>query len=281
MGTIVGIDVGISTTKIVGMRAGEVISPMQVRASDPVTSLYGAFGGFLRRNGLALSGIEGVVLTGVGAGYIDSAIYGLPTFKVEEFLANGVGARHQSGRDSIIVVSMGTGTSLVKCEGGEIRHLCGIGIGGGTLVGLARLLLNTDDVGTIIELARDGDLSRINLLIGDICQHPLPGLPMDAVATLFGNARADATREDIARGLMWMVLQTVGQSAVLASLGSDIREYVMIGNLTLFPLCREVFDELEGLYGVRLIIPGHSEYCTAIGAALCHFEPGDRKSVVA
>lgn len=32
----------------------------------------------------------------------------------------------------MIVVSMGTGTSLVKCEGDNIRHIGGIGIGGGS-----------------------------------------------------------------------------------------------------------------------------------------------------
>jgi len=31
----------------------------------------------------------------------------------------------------MIVVSMGTGTSLVKCEGDDIQHIGGTGIGGG------------------------------------------------------------------------------------------------------------------------------------------------------
>ena len=34
------------------------------------------------------------MLTGVGAAYIDSPIYGLPTTKVEEFIADGLGAQH-------------------------------------------------------------------------------------------------------------------------------------------------------------------------------------------
>jgi type II pantothenate kinase len=41
----------------------------------------------------------------------------------------------------MIVVSMGTGTSLVKCDGKEIKHIGGIGIGGGTLAGLSRIML--------------------------------------------------------------------------------------------------------------------------------------------
>ena len=47
MGIVIGIDVGISTTKIVGVRDMQVVSPMRITAADPVTSLYGAFGKYL------------------------------------------------------------------------------------------------------------------------------------------------------------------------------------------------------------------------------------------
>ena len=272
MGMVIGIDVGISTTKIVGINNGNVVSPMRVKATDPVTSLYGAFGKYLYDNKIHLGDVEHVMLTGVGAAYISKPVYGLPTSKAGEFIADGLGARHESGKDKIIVVSMGTGTSLVRCDGDNIEHIGGIGIGGGTLQGLARLLLKTDDIRTLSEIAVMGNVSNINLRIGDISAKPLPGLPMSAVASLFGNAKSDASREDIAIGLIWMVLQSVGQSAVLASIGSNIREYVMIGNLTLLPQCRMVFPPIEKLYGVKLIIPDNSEFCTAIGAALCYFD---------
>lgn len=272
MGMIIGIDVGISTTKIVGICNGRVVSPMRIKATDPVSSLYGAFGKYLYDNKIQMSDVDHVMLTGVGAAYISKPVYGLPTAKAGEFVADGLGACHESGKDRIIVVSMGTGTSLVRCDGDKIEHIGGIGIGGGTLQGLSRLLLKTDDIRTVSEMAVRGNISSINLRIGDISARPLPGLPMSAVASLFGNARSDASREDIAIGLIWTVLQSVGQSAVLASIGSNIREYVMIGNLTLLPQCRVVFPPIEKLYGVKFIIPEYSEFCTAIGAALCHFD---------
>lgn len=272
MGMVIGIDVGISTTKIVGICNGRVVSPMIIKATDPVSSLYGAFGKYLYDNKIQMSDVDHVMLTGVGAAYISKPVYGLPTAKAGEFVADGLGACHESGKDRIIVVSMGTGTSLVRCDGDKIEHIGGIGIGGGTLQGLSRLLLKTDDIRTVSEMAVRGNISSINLRIGDISARPLPGLPMSAVASLFGNARSDASREDIAIGLIWTVLQSVGQSAVLASIGSNIREYVMIGNLTLLPQCRVVFPPIEKLYGVKFIIPEYSEFCTAIGAALCHFD---------
>ena len=203
------------------------------------------------------------MLTGVGAAYIDERIYGLPTSKSEEFVADGLGARYESKLDRMIVVSMGTGTSLVKCDGNDIKHIGGIGIGGGTLAGLSRIMLKQ-----IVNLAKDGDISKINLLIGDISAKPLPGLPMTATASLFSNAKANASREDIAMGLIGMVLQSIGSATILSSLESGIKDFVMIGNLTLLPQCREVFPAMEKLYGVRFRIPKYSEFCTAIGAAL-------------
>lgn len=266
---VIGIDVGISTTKIVGIdEKGIVINPIRIKATDPITSLYGAFGKYLHDNNIKLTDVEQVMLTGVGSAYIDEPIYGLPTSKSEEFVADGLGALYESKLDRMIVVSMGTGTSLVKCDGTDIRHIGGIGIGGGTLAGLSRIMLKTEDINQIVKLAKEGDISKINLLIGDISAKPLPGLPMNAVASLFSNAKANATREDIAKGLVWMVLQTIGSATILSSLDSGIKDYVLIGNLTLLPQCKEVYPAMEKLYGVHFYIPKYSEFCTAIGAAL-------------
>lgn len=266
---VIGIDVGISTTKIVGIdEKGMVISPIRIKATDPITSLYGAFGKYLHDNKIKLDEVEHVMLTGVGAAYIDEHIYGLPTSKSEEFIADGLGAKYESKLDRMIVVSMGTGTSLVKCDGESIKHIGGIGIGGGTLAGLSRIMLKTDDIKQITNLAKDGDVSKINLLIKDISAKPLPGLPMSAVASLFSNAKTNASREDIAKGLIWMVLQCIGSATILSSLESGIKDFVLIGNLSLLPLCREVYPAMEKVYGVRFHAPKYSEFCTAIGAAL-------------
>lgn len=270
MGMIIGIDVGISTTKIVGLSEGRVISPIRITAADQVTSLYGAFGKFLHDNHIELSDVEQVMVTGVGSAYIDKNIYGIPTNKVDEFVADGLGARFESGLDKAIVVSMGTGTSFVQCEGDEIRHIGGIGIGGGTLQGLARVMLNTRDPKQIETLAKQGNIHNINLLIGDISKHPLPGLPMDATASLFSKAQYDAPKEDIALGIVYMVLQAIGSAAILSALNSGIKDFVLIGNLTLWPQCKDIYPMLEKFYKVHFHIPEYAEFCTAIGAALSY-----------
>ena len=268
MGIVIGIDVGISTTKIVGIKNNKISAPIRITAADPITSLYGAFGKYLHDNNIELKDVEHVMLTGVGAAYIDQPIYGLPTSKSQEFVADGLGARFESKLDHTIVVSMGTGTSFVKCDGDDMRHIGGIGVGGGTLAGLARIMLNTSDIKTVATLAQQGDVRNIDLTIGDISPQPLPGLPMDTTASNFARAQSDASKEDIAAGIIKMVLQSIGSAAWLASLGSDIRDFVLIGNLSLLPQCKEVFPALEKLYDIRFHIPKYSQYCTAIGAAL-------------
>ena len=115
MRTIIGIDVGGSTTKIVGFRIYEdenieLVEPQIVRATDPITSIYGAFGRFLDLNNLELRDIDRVMMTGVGSTFVTKPIYSLKCRSVPEFTSIGVGGLYLSGLNEAIVVSMGTGT---------------------------------------------------------------------------------------------------------------------------------------------------------------------------
>lgn len=268
MGVVIGIDVGGSTTKIVGIAGDRIQNPIFVRAGDPLTSLFGAFGKYIYDNNIDLAEVEKVVLTGVGSAYVDQPLYGLPTAKIDEFLANGLGAQYRLGLDRLLVASMGTGTSFVRVEGERIEHIGGLGIGGGTILGLSRLMLKTSDFRQIVALAEVGSLDGIDLRIRDITPHPLPGLPLDVTASIFGKADANARAEDIALGILHMVLQTVGQGAVFASMNSGIHDIVLIGNLTRLSQCEPIFSRLEDIYHVHFIVPKYAEYRTAIGAAL-------------
>ena len=209
MNTIVGIDIGGSTTKISGFLGTELLKCIQVEASNPIASLFGAFGQFLTENELDLSDIAEIHLTGVGSSGVTKPIYGIPTFKVDEFVANGVGGRYFSKEDKAVVVSMGTGTSYVLVEGDKLTYLGGIAIGGGTILGLSRLLLNTKDIDAIQELAAHGDFKQIDLRIGDISKNPLPGLNLNVTAANFGKVEEMVSKEDIAAGIVHMVIENL------------------------------------------------------------------------
>ena len=89
MQNVIGIDVGGSTTKIVGFRKDgvriEMIQPQFVRAADPITSVYGAFGRFTSQNGLELSDIDCVMMTGVGSTCVQQGIWSVECRAVCEF----------------------------------------------------------------------------------------------------------------------------------------------------------------------------------------------------
>ena len=65
-----------------------------------------------------------------------------------------------------------------------------------------------------------------------------------------------------------MVLETIGSGAVLSNLNRKADDFVLIGNMTRLPECKDVFPKIEEIYGVRFHIPAHATFCTALGAAL-------------
>jgi len=265
---VVGIDIGGSTTKIVGIREHEILTPMMVKATDPIASLYGAFGKFINQNSLSLSDIDKIAITGVGASHVDKSIYGIETIKVEEFLANGYGGLYLSGLKSAIIVSMGTGTAIVNASEKGISHIGGTGVGGGTLLGLASKMLNVREIEFLIDMATEGNLSNVDLTVSDISKDDLPTLPPFTTASNFGKITDAVSKNDIALGIFNLVFQTIGTMAVFAARSGDQKNIVLIGNLTTIPQCRKIFDSLETIYNYKFIIPPHAEHGTAVGAAL-------------
>ena len=270
MSIVVGIDIGGSTTKIAGFRGKEMLVPVQISASNAIASLFGACGKFLYDNKLELSDIQQVNLTGVGSSEVQQSIYGLPTYRVDEFTANGIGGGYFAGdKKEFMVVSMGTGTSFVGVKDGVPAHLGGIGIGGGTIIGLSKLILNTNDIDKIQELALMGKVGNIDLRIGDISKNPLPGLDLEITASNFGKASSRATCEDKAAGIVHMVIESICQTAALIAQGTEMKDFILIGALTNFPECEQVSRMIKRMFpDYNFFVPEAGEYGTAIGTAL-------------
>jgi type II pantothenate kinase len=270
MSVIIGIDVGGSTTKIVGFDGnGQLIEPLFVKANDPLTSIYGAFGKFTFVNRIELSDIQKIMVTGVGSSYVGRSLYGLSCVHVSEFECIGRGGLYLSELDHAIVVSMGTGTAIVNAgRDGTLEYLGGTGIGGGTLLGLSGKMLGIRDIQNLVELAEAGDLARVDLRVGDITQKSIPGMSADLTAANFGKVSDLATKSDLALGLINMVFESVAMLALFAARDKHIRNIVITGNMTNIPQSRSVLDVMNHHFEVRYIIPAHSQYATVIGVAL-------------
>ena len=277
MRTVIGIDVGGSTTKIVGIRYDgdkmELIAPMLVRATDAITSVYGAFGKFTMQNNLSLEDIDRVLMTGVGASFIDKPLYSLNCEKVSEFNAVGNGGIYLSGLDEAIVVSMGTGTAIMhaKSEGGKTvtKYLGGTGVGGGTLLGLSRRMIGVDTVEHFEQLCESGNLDNVDLRIKDMSSDDTFQINRDMTASNFGKLSDIATQSDVALGIANMVGETIAMLAVFAARNYGIKTVVLTGNLTAIGAVAGVFEGLEEMFGIEFIIPEQSQFATVIGAALC------------
>ena len=271
---IIGIDIGGSTTKIVGFDCSGPepcpLEPLFVRATDPITSIYGAFGKYLDQNSLTLSDVKKVMVTGAGSSYMSKPIYGLPSEKIAEFKSIGLGGLYLSGLRRAIIASCGTGTALVYAEEGrEPDYLGGTGVGGGTLVGLSKKLLNMDNVEHIAELAKGGSLDRVDLKIKDITKTDIvPGFSDIMTASNFGQVSDLATRADIALGIINMVFETIGMVSFFAARNYGIRDVVLTGNLSRVPQAETVFQTLNTMFDMNFIIPENSAFGTVIGAAL-------------
>ena len=278
MGIVIGIDVGGSTTKIVGFKneggKRELIRPQLVKANDPLTATYGAFGKFTDENGIKISDIDKVFMTGVGSSYVKRDLYGIECVRVPEFDCIGRGGMYLSGLQNALVVSMGTGTAIVHANGnGEIKYLGGTGVGGGTLLGLSQLLVGAADIGHISEFVEQGDLGNVDLRIKDMtASGTVPVMNADMTAANFGNVSDVATKADIARGISNLVYETVGMVSIFASRSVGVTDIVLTGNLTRLDSCIKKFEEFNGLgYGVHFVVPELSEFSTAIGCAISAF----------
>ncbi len=267
---IIGIDLGGSTTKIAGFAGNKLAEPLSVEANDPIASASGALGKFINNNNLSIRDIDLIKMTGAGASFITKDILGIPVEKVEEFKALGFGGLYLSGLEKAVIVSMGTGTAIIKANGKNVSHIGGTGVGGGTILGLSKAMLNLSDFNNIISLAQSGDLGLVDLTIGDITNGDIGHLPATLTASNFGKMSDKAGKNDLLKAIVNMVFQTIGMMAVLAAKVENDQNIVLTGNLIKVEQSNKTFKELSKLYNVKFHTPKYAEYCTAIGAAMSY-----------
>jgi len=262
---IIGIDIGGSTTDAVLL--DESVRVVTVEANDPVAAAAGALGKLVSDLHHRLSDISAITATGSGARLLGDDLLGVPVRKVSEITAIGVGGSTLAGKQEALVVSMGTGTAIVSVKGADIRHVSGTGVGGGTLLGLSKHLLNVARLETLEQMAERGDLSRIDLTVGDLAGGPVGNLPADATASNFGKLSSDVTPEDKARALINMIAEVIVVLSVTAARANSLSDIVLTGKLVRVKPFVERITLTRRLFERNFIIPPHAEFATAIGAA--------------
>jgi len=264
--SIIGIDIGSSTTKIIEYKNNKIINKKILRKVYEESDLQC----FLNENNI--HDVKKIVFTGIGADKIDTSKYNVPIEKVEEFRAIGIGAKYLSKKERVIVASVGTGTALIEVNNKEITHLGGTGVGAGMLFNLCERFLDVSSFDEILELAQKGNIEKIDLRIGDITDKNIKTLPQDLTLANFGKFEKDAKKEDIILGFINMVFEVVGMMVAFASINSQIKDAVFIGNITAIPRINEILKKIEFTHKIKFIIPQDGEYGVALGGIISLLE---------
>jgi len=265
---ILGIDIGATTTKAVIIENGKLTRKVKTKALDEVTAATGAFGKIVLENGIDIKSIEKIKITGAGAPKIKSDIFGIPTERVNEIDAIGIGGMFLSGEKNIIITNIGTGTVIIEAGDKGILHFGGSGVGGGTILGLAKKLLPTAEFSGILELAKTGNTSKVDLLLSDITDTGLSFLSKESTAANFGKMLDSAGPSDIAFGIINMVYQVIGVLSVFAAKARNTDRVIVTGNGSKNPIGQKILTDITGMYGIKFIYPEHAEYTTAVGAGI-------------
>ncbi len=219
--TAVGIDAGATLAKV-AMRVGDADVRYETLLSGHVDDVMREIG----RLEPERIGLTGCGASAIEARCVERGATGIGRF--QEFDAWGAGAHAQLGdsagdgfdqTEPYLLISLGTGTSVMRVADGEVLRVGGTALGGGTVLGLGTALTGCASFAELCELAGRGDAARVDLLVRDIYEEGEIPLPGDLTASAFGKlsrwlaeGRSEAgapSREDLAGGVMSLVAENV------------------------------------------------------------------------
>jgi len=214
-----------------------------------------------------------VAVTGVGTpGF--SRVLGFDTTQLTEFDAWSAGAAALLARQGLpgperdLVVSIGTGTSMLLVEEQGGARLAGTALGGGTLLGLGKALLGCGEYEELMALAARGDRRKVDLCVSDLDPDGALPLPGHATAASFAKLAAEGAPPepaDVAHALVGLVAENIGILARSVAAASKARRIVyggstLSGDAPLRPILAAC------AFGCEAIFLERGEYAGALGA---------------
>lgn len=257
--SILGVDIGSSTTKIIEYKDERIENKIILREGFSKEKLDN----FILENNI---NVEKIVFTGIGASKVDKESFSVPINFVDEFTAIAKGGLYLAKKEEALVASVGTGTAFIEVNKECAKHLGGTGVGAGTLFNICKRMLNINSFDEIEKLAKIGDVEKIDLRIKDITTEEIPTLPLDLTLSNFGKFQEDSKNEDIVIGLINMIFEVIGMMAVFIISKKDIKDVILIGNITVLPGVKYVLDRIEKVQNIKFIVPEDSEFAVVLGA---------------
>lgn len=270
---MVAIDFGNSNTDLVATIGGERRIVHRPHSGLPTPDLVRSL---LGEAHLTLSVVEQLAVTGGHHKRLPPEIESVRVTPINEVLAIGRGGQALAGLDSrssqpLLIVSGGSGVAYIRAQGANYQHVTGTGVGGGALLGLARLLLNTTSPTEIDALAQQGDPNSVDLTLPDVVSGPIGDLPPDTTAVNFGRLMrptGEYSRADLAAALVTLVGQVVATIAINAARAHSVERVVAVGHLTDMASMRQAIARTGAFFGQPIETPQAAGHATALGALL-------------
>lgn len=172
-----------------------------------------------------------------------------------------------------IITNIGTGTSIHYLDGDVHERLAGTGIGGGTLLGLSKIMIGTDDFEQIVAKSEKGSRKWIDVRVEDIYQQNQLPIKGSLTASNFGallTVEPDInTPDDLVAGIQGMIGEVISSLSIQAADTKKCTDIIYIGT-TLEN--NEMLQNVISSYTILkektpLFLPEHG-YSGAIGALL-------------
>ena len=270
-----GLDVGATLAKAVVVAAGAALDdPGTYQTLVCPSGDVAALSAFLARHPDA-----SLAATGAGSARLRKAL-GSPgeIALASEFEAWGEGERVLLARADFVpttphlLVSLGTGTSILRVGPNGVARAGGTGLGGGTLRGFSQLLLGPVDHDALTALAGQGDRRRVDLLVRDLYESGEFPLQGDLTASNLGRISSRDSR-DIAHAITGLVGENVALLAAALSrqeAASGPLDVVYAGStLVRNAALKDILAFATAVGGARARFLPYGEFVGALGALAC------------
>ncbi|MFT5442111.1 MAG: type II pantothenate kinase [Myxococcota bacterium] len=217
-------------------------------------------------------------LTGAGAVRLGEMLEA-PSTRHDEFAAWGEGGRRLLIRDGSaheersLLVSIGTGTSVLLMDGATTTRVGGTALGGGTILGLASAILKTTDFEHVCRLAASGERAQVDLVVSDIYKPGEIALPNELTAASFGKLGLSLNDdqvhkpEHLAAAILGLVGENIGLICAGLSYATQVEQIVYAGStLRNNTVLRNILESITMNAGRRPLFLSNGDFSGATGA---------------
>lgn len=193
-----------------------------------------------------------------------------------------------------LLCNVGTGVSILHVQSEtDYTRVSGTALGGGTFLGLTRLLTQMRTFQEALDSAANGDARRVDMLVADIYGADARGLnlPGDLTASFFAknllhkgdkgdHPRASVTDDDVCKSLVVMIAQNLAQIAHLNARIHGLKRVFFTGNflrandlaLRTIVYTMQRWSQLDAC-NTEAVFFRHEGYFGAVGAFLQTIDP--------